>query len=317
MKTVAVTGAAGFIGHHLVATLDAAGFEVVALDDFSRGKAENLVRRSCETITVDVTDAKSLNGVFETVDAVLHLAAINGTKNFYENPKRVFEVGTLGTLNVIQECMRANVKTFVFASSAEVYGEPLKVPTNENDKFLTSTLYSPRYSYGSSKLVGEFFVNYLARHAFERTIIFRPHNVYGENMGSDHVIPQIFEKIRNGKTNWRVGGPPLPVAIQGSGDEVRSFAHIDDIVRGILLLLKEGHNGEVYNLGNPEPTRIYDLVHLVATALEVQVEVLPGSLLQDSPRMRIPDITKAQRLGYVPQVDLRSGIQRIVRTLRD
>jgi UDP-glucose 4-epimerase len=316
MKRVAVTGAAGFIGHHLVRALEKIGLEVLALDDFSRGMRRSLAEHATEAMSVDVTNLQSLSGMFDEVDSVIHLAAVNGTKNFYEIPKRVFEVGCIGTLNVIQECIKSNVSTLVFASSAEVYGEPIKVPTNECDKFLTSTIYSPRYSYGSSKLVGEFYVNYYARHELERTIIFRPHNVYGENMGNDHVIPQIAQRILRQREAWNPGDSAMPVTIQGSGDEIRSFAYIEDIVRGILILLSKGETGEIYNIGNPEPTKIADLVHLIAETLSININLVPSPSLPDSPQRRIPDISKIQKLGYVPQVDLRSGVQRVVNSLK-
>lgn len=310
-----MTGAAGFIGHHFIHNLKKNGFSVIALDNFSRGNSSNITSDIDEIMQVDITSAIQLKGRFSGIDSVVHLAAVNGTKNFYENPKKVFEVGLLGTYNIIQECIRSKVKNLIFASSAEVYGNPLKVPTSESDSFMVSTLYSPRYSYGGSKLIGELMMNYWAKEELERVISFRPHNVYGERMGLDHVIPRVIKTLLD-KTNLNLGkGAKVDLEIQGDGSEVRSFCYIDDIVNGIQLLLTKGESGDVFHLGNPEPVTILDLVILIANKLEVSLNLSFGPRLAGSPTVRIPDIEKAQRIGFEPKIPLTEGLDRLISSM--
>jgi len=207
------------------------------------------------------------------------------------------------------------VSTLVFASSAEVYGSPSKVPTSEEDAFLVSTNYIPRYSYGGSKLIGELMMNFWAKDEIERVITFRPHNVYGARMGFDHVIPRIVKSLLDERTHKRGSNQKVKLEIQGDGSEVRSFAYVDDIVRGIELLLDKGQSGEIYHLGNPEPITILDLANLIAEKLQLNLDISFGPRLPDSPLVRIPDIRKAQSIGFDPQVSLSDGIQRFINSM--
>ena len=129
---------------------------------------------------------------------MVHLAYINGTKNFYKLPVEILDVAIHGLMNVVEACIKYKVQELYLASSSEVYHHPEKVPTKEQDVILKiPDIYNPRYTYGGGKILTELVgINY-GRKFFKKLIIFRPHNVYGPKMGNDHVIPQFIKRIKN------------------------------------------------------------------------------------------------------------------------
>ena len=143
----------------------------------------------------------------------------------------VLDVAMKGLLNVLDGCIKYKIKELYLASSSEVYQTPLKTPTSENEMLKVPDVYNPRYSYGAGKILTEVMgINY-GRKYFEKLIIFRPHNVYGPDMGNKHVIPEFIKRMRNLKSKY--------FKIQGSGGrEIRSFIFIEDFVSAFIQLLK-------------------------------------------------------------------------------
>ncbi len=152
-----VTGGGGFIGAYLIKRLVKDGWDVVCVDSLVRGSDSRLksIYNSIEFANIDVRDEDALTKVFKGIDVVFHLAAINGTENFYNQPELVFDVGVRGALAVVNACRRSNVRDLVLASSAEVYQTPLVVPTDENVALTLPNSINPRYSYGGSKIASE------------------------------------------------------------------------------------------------------------------------------------------------------------------
>ena len=187
-KKVLLTGAAGFIGSAVRKRLEIEGYEVYPIDNFSRGKNfEKIIKCS-------VFDKKKLKKYVLKSDIIIHLAAINGTKNFYNIPEKVFEVSVRGILNIYDVIPKKSKKKILVASSGEVYGEPPKIPTDENVRLIVPNILNNRYSYGGGKIVQDLITRFLVTKKINDCVIFRPHNVYGPNMGRDHVIPELFYK---------------------------------------------------------------------------------------------------------------------------
>ena len=160
---VLITGGAGLVGSHIADKLVAEDVaEVVVLDNFVRGRASRLdgLGDAIERATHDVRDTDALIGLFAGVDAVFHLAAVNGTENFYNRPQLVLDVGTRGALAVSEACVAAGVADLVVASSAEVYQTPAIVPTDESVPLVLPNSLNPRYSYGGSKMPGNVLLVY-------------------------------------------------------------------------------------------------------------------------------------------------------------
>ncbi|MGB8037417.1 MAG: SDR family NAD(P)-dependent oxidoreductase, partial [Pseudolabrys sp.] len=190
MSRILVTGGSGFIGSGLVKALVRAGHRVRVLDDNSRGSPRRLteVANDIEFIAGDIRDAAAVEKAAQAIDEVHHLAFVNGTEFFYSRPDLVLDVGVRGMINVIDACRKHDIGTLVLASSSEVYQTPPTTPTDESAPLSIPDPLNPRYSYGGGKLISELMAINFGRKYFERVLIFRPHNVYGPDMGWEHVI---------------------------------------------------------------------------------------------------------------------------------
>ncbi|MGE0494302.1 MAG: NAD-dependent epimerase/dehydratase family protein [Vulcanimicrobiota bacterium] len=305
---ILVTGGSGFIGAALVHSLCQAGHEVRVFDDNSRGSPGRLAGAEVEFIQGDIRHAEAVIQACRGMDAVWHLAYINGTANFYEQPALVLEVGVKGMVNVLDGCRFHEVPELLLMSSSEVYQTPGQVPTPESVPLVVPDPLNPRFSYGGGKIISELMAINYGRTGFERVMVLRPHNVYGPDMGFDHVIPQFAARLRE----LRDQPQPIAFPIQGDGRETRAFVYIDDFVAGVNLLQEQGQHLEIYHVGNDVESTIGEVAELTAQAMELTVRLEPGPLLAGSTPRRCPDLSKLRGLGYRPQVNLAEGIQRYV-----
>ena len=303
-----VTGGSGFIGAHLVKRLVHDGWDVVVVDNLLRGDARRLteVADHLALFDCDVRDEESLTRAFAGAEVVMHLAAVNGTENFYKHPELVLDVGLRGALAVVNAGRAAGVPDLIVASSAEVYQTPSIVPTPETVALTLPDSLNPRFSYGASKIASELIAFNYAQDHYRKVQVFRPHNVYGPDMGWKHVIPQFIERALAGVAST------VPFEIQGTGEETRAFCFVDDIVDGILLMYRNGGHRQVYHIGNDEEVTILALAHRVAELLKKTFDIgFTEASVGGTPR-RCPDITKMRRLGYQPKILLDEGLQRTI-----
>lgn len=306
---ILVTGGSGFIGSGLVKALLRAGNKVRVLDDNSRGNLRRLsdVANDIEFIAGDIRDADAVAHAVQGMDEVHHLAFVNGTEFFYKAPELVLDVGVRGMINVIDACRRHSVGTLVLASSSEVYQTPAKIPTDESAPLSVPDPLNPRYSYGAGKLISEIMAINFGRKFFERVLIFRPHNVYGPDMGFEHVIPQFALRLHALAARQPAGR--LHFDIQGTGEESRSFCFIDDLIAGVMVMREKGEHLGIYHVGTMEEVTIADLASRVARAAGREIELVAGSPAAGGTPRRCPDISKLARLGYKPRVPLDEGLR--------
>ena len=313
MGTVLVTGGAGFIGSALVRSLAGSGAKVRVLDDGSRGAPRRLagLERTVELVNGDVRDPAVVDRACEGVEAVWHLAAVNGTEFFYSKPELVLDVGVGGMRNVIAAAITRGVRDLFVASSSEVYQTPPRVPTDESVPLSIPDPLNPRYSYAGSKLISELLALNYGRAHFRRVVVFRPHNVYGPDMGWEHVIPQLALRVRDLARSTPRG--PLRLPIQGDGSETRAFVHIDDAIDGLMSLAERGAHLEIYHVGTDVETKIADLAVRIGRCFGRDVETVPGPAPAGATRRRCPNIEKLRALGYRPRVSLDDGLAATVR----
>ena len=307
-----VTGGSGFIGAALVKQLLAAGEQVRVLDDNSRGHPRRLaeVAAKIEMMEGDVRDAERVRCATEGCETIWHLAFINGTRFFYERPDDVLEVGIKGTLNAIDAALANKVKRFVFASTSETYNQPTHVPTGERERLIIPDVTNPRFSYGGGKLAGELLtLHYAGRRGLDSVIV-RPHNIYGADMGFAHVVPEIVAKLFDLTDGRKDTIVKLP--IQGDGKETRAFCHINDAASGFYLAGQHGSSGEIYHLGRQEEISIRALVELIGKLLNIDIQVALGPRLPGSTPRRCPDVSKLSTLGYRSAVSLETGLRETV-----
>ncbi len=305
-----ITGGAGFLGYHTVAALADAGHQVVAADDFSRGSQDKDLTALAARPKVSLRKADLLQpGAWDSIDgqfdAVIHFAAINGTRHFYERPYEVLDANISLVIEMLRWHRRSRQRgRIVFTSSSETYAGTagVPIPTPETVALTVEDMCNPRWSYATSKIAGEALVINYGRTAGVPFVVIRPHNIYGPRMGHDHVIPQFAARILQKEDPFVISG----------GDNTRAFCFVQDFVRGtVLAAATDGADGHVINLGDDrEETRITDLADLMFRVAGVS----PGVLVRDAPpgstMRRCPDISKARRmLGYEPQVRLRAGLE--------
>ncbi|MGK0357948.1 MAG: nucleoside-diphosphate-sugar epimerase [Bradymonadia bacterium] len=312
-----VTGGSGFVGAGLVKELVAAGHCVRVLDDNSRGDPRRLdgVLDQVDFHEGDVRDYAAVRAASEGCDVVWHLAYINGTRYFYEKPDLVLEVGIKGALNTVEAALDAGVKRYVLASTSETYNQPTHVPTNESERLMIPDITNPRFSYGGGKIASELLALHLGGHRGLETVIFRPHNIYGPDMGFEHVIPEVVDRIvrlSDGLTKTTIDLP-----IQGDGSETRAFCYITDGAAGARIAGLDGGAGEIYHLGTQHEVSIRALIEGLGEALGIALNIQPGPLRAGGTNRRCPDITKLQGIGYEPAVDLKAGLAKTARWYAD
>jgi nucleoside-diphosphate-sugar epimerase len=306
---ILVTGGSGFIGSGLVKALVHAGNRVRVFDNNSRGNPRRLkeVAKDIEFIDGDIRDADAVFRAAQGMDEVHHLAFINGTEFFYKVPELVLDVGVRGMVNVVDACHRNGVSTLILASSSEVYQRPPKIPTDESAPLVVPDPHNPRYCYGAGKLISEVMAVNFGRKFFQHVLIFRPHNVYGPDMGFEHVIPQFALRLHRLKANQSAGR--LSFEIQGTGSETRSFCFIDDLVDGVMVMRAKGQHLGIYHIGNIEEVTIADLAQRISRTAGRDIDLVCGPPVPGSVPRRCPDISRLVKLGYKPRVQLDEGLK--------
>lgn len=308
-KKYLVTGGTGFIGRAVVKRLVSQGYGVRVLDSDIRGTANTLrdVAGKVELVQADVRDVEAVQKACKGVDSVIHLAYLNGTQFFYTKPELVLDIGVKGVVNVIDGCIKENVKELVLASSSEVYNMPRKIPTDETAPLVIPDPLNPRYSYAAGKIISEMMVINYGRKHFDRAMIFRPHNVYGSAMGWEHVIPQLTLKIK--KISAATADKKIKVPIQGTGKETRAFIFIEDFVDGLMAVLEKGAHLGIYHIGTMEEMTITQVAAEIGKYFGREVTVVPGEPAKGAPARRCPDTAKLKKLGFKPKTSFKDGLR--------
>lgn len=307
-RTYLVTGGTGFIGAYLVRRLVKEGQRVRVVDNDIRGSKARLapVLKDIELIGCDARDGDAMSEAAKGCDTILHLAALNGTENFYKRPELVLDVGIRGMYGALEAARRNKIENFVLASSSEVYQTPPVVPTSENVPMMIPDPWNPRYSYGGSKLISEIMLANYNRDIFKRALIFRPHNVYAADMGFEHVIPQLV--LRAYKQIALHPKGKVPFEIQGDGSQTRSFIQINDFIDGLMLVTAKGEHRNVYHIGTEDEISIRQLVEVIFAWFGREPDMRSTPAPEGGTNRRCPDITKLRALGFEPKIGIKEGI---------
>lgn len=311
-ERVLVTGAAGFVGKHLVTDLLDEGCDIVATDiEAPPDRYADHVDDRIDYRRGDLTDPDFRADLsFTDYDRIYHLAAIVGVSDYVENPLRIVETNVVATKAILERLRESDVR-FVFLSTSEIYGKNPDVPWSETADRVHGPPTVDRWSYSTGKAACEHMIHGLAGEdsPFSATVI-RPFNLYGPGQRPNFVIPAFVDEVVNGN---------VPV-VYDEGTQTRCFTYIDDFVEGVRLASTrpEGEN-EAFNLGSTRETRIRDLAEMVVDIADADVEPefidtdeLYGDSYEDLKR-RVPDVSKAAReLGWKTTTSLETGIERVV-----
>ena len=306
-KTFLVTGGTGFIGSNICELLIKKNYNVKIIDNNFRGSISKIkgIKKNVKFIKGDIRDRKALDKALKNTDAVIHLAYVNGTKHFYSKPVLVLDVAVKGILNIIEGCIKYKIKELYLASSSEVYQTPNKVPTDEKESLKIPNIFNPRYSYGGGKILTELMGIHYGKKYFKKLIIFRPHNVYGNNMGNEHVVPEFINRFKKLKGKF--------FKIQGTGNEIRSFIYIEDFVDAFNLILNKGKHLNIYNIGTSQKIKIKELVKKLSKIFEKTIIIKKTPLLKGGTNIRIPDISKIKKLGFKYKFSLDKGLKKMIK----
>ena len=307
-KNFLITGGTGFIGSAITKYLIKNKYKVSVFDNNSRGKLNRLheVANKFVFINGDIRNIKKVSAACKNKDVVIHLAYVNGTETFYKKPIEILDIAVKGIINVIESCIKNKIKELYIASSSEVYQTPFTIPTKESEMLKIPDIYNPRYSYGGGKIISELLGIHYGKKYFKKLVIFRPHNVYGSDMGNEHVIPQFINRMKKINKNKR------NFDIMGTGKEIRSFIHIDDFINAFSLILRKAKHLEIYNIGTEEKIRINKLALLISKLMNKKIFIKRKKIAKGSTRMRCPDITKIKKIGFVKRISLKKGLENII-----
>lgn len=304
---IVVAGAAGFIGSHLCDRLIGDGHSVVALDNLLTGNAANVSGLRGEPRfsfrNQDITQPFTIDG---PVDAVANLASPASPKDYLAHPIETLDVGSIGTRRML-ELAREKGARFLLTSTSECYGDPLVHPQVETYWGNVNPV-GPRSCYDESKRFAEAMTMAFHRKYGLRTNIARIFNTFGPRMKLDdgRVVPAFLDQALRG----------IPITVFGDGSQTRSFCYVTDLVDGLCRLMLSDERYPV-NLGNPHEMTILEFAEHIRNMTGALSPIEFHPLPEDDPKVRRPDITKAQALlGWSPKTPLDEGLRRTVEYFR-
>jgi UDP-glucose 4-epimerase len=312
-KTAFITGGAGCIGLALVNYLAKKNYSVKLFDLPDQIEiSKKFINNKVKLIPGSILDKSSMISCIDKKDIVIHLAASLGVRNTEENNYRCYQINVRGTENVLDICLQKGIKKFIYASSSEVYGEPLTNPISEDFKTY------PKSIYAQTKLMGEGLVkSYNQIDKNFKYIIFRFFNTYGKNQVAQFVLPRFINAAKKNE----------PLVINGKGNQIRGYCNSSDVAKGIEKAFSNKIFNEIINLGNSQDlVTLKQLAKLVIKSSKSSSKIKFDKKFEDTDRESSREIFRrycstkkaTKLLNFKPTIDLKSGITELVNSeIRD
>lgn len=302
MKTVLIAGGAGFLGSYLAEKL-IKNYRIVIVDNLSSGLMDNLKNISGIEFIRDNIESFSYDN---KIDIIVDLASRASRVEWETYPVEVALSNSMGTNNLIQLSLKNNA-LFIYASSSEVYGNPDLFPTPESYIGRVDTV-SSRSPYDEGKRFSEALVKSYEKEYGLHSIIIRFFNTYGPRMRGGDFYGRVIDRFIKQALNNN------PITVYGTGGQTRSFTYVSDTVDAIDLLLQKGKNGEIYNIGNDQETKIIDIAKMVRNLTGSHSDIIFKELPENDPLRRSADITKLRKLGWRHKISLEDGIGNTIKS---
>jgi len=307
-----VTGGAGFIGSHLVDKLVAEGWRVRVVDDLSSGRLENLAQHrdnpNVEVVVGDLKNPETCLKAVDGVDVVFHFAANPEVRVSTTDPEIHFRENVVATFNLLEAMRRRGVKELVFASSSSVYGEPERIPVDEDAQI------RPVSVYGASKAACENLIHAYSKLYGIRAVVLRYANVIGPRLRHG-IIYDLLMKLKRDKTRLEV---------LGDGTQVRSYIYIDDAIQATIVAYEKAEDTfEVFNIASEDWITVNDVLHTILKVLgldSVRIEykpVLHGVGWPGDVKRIALKIDKLKKLGYTPQAKSLEAVEKTAKSLAE
>lgn len=305
MKTILVTGGAGFIGSHLCERLHLEGNYIICIDNLFTGRLKNIANllnsNNFRFVNHDIINPFNIED--RKVDQIYNLACPASPVHYQVNPIRTVKANTIGVINVLGFAKKHKAKVLQ-ASTSEVYGDPLEHPQNEIYKGNVSTI-GPRACYDEGKRVAEtLFFDYMREHRL-RIRVARIFNTYGPNMAKNdgRVVSNFIIQALQGED----------ITIYGDGLQTRSFCYVSDLIDGLIRLMEADDFMGPVNLGNPNELTIKDIAEKIIKLTASKSNIVYKPLPQDDPHQRKPDIALAKsRLDWESKIGLDEGLKKTI-----
>src|SRR5437764_2914939 len=311
MKSILITGGAGFIGSHLVTRLLSEGvWQITVVDDFNDFYDPAIKRAAVEPhrsnlnfklIQADIRNYEALTQAFagSSFHCIVHLAARAGVRPSLTDPQLYVETNINGTMNLLELARAHHVRQFVFGSSSSVYGTNAKLPFSEDDP-----IFNPISPYAATKAAGELLAHTYSHLYGMRIVCLRFFTVYGARQRPDLAIHKFAKLISAGK----------PIPVFGDGTTRRDYTYIDDIIAGVRAAIDyDASKYEIINLGESRTVELRELISLLEKALGKKAEIDRQPMQPGDVPQTYADISKARRLlDYDPRTPIEEGIEKFV-----
>lgn len=308
MKTVLITGGAGFLPSYMCDQLIEQGYRVMAVDNFLTGKKENIAHLlKNKRFTFIKHDVIKPLKIKDKIDYIIHAASPASPVDYFQYPLETMLVGSCGTYHML-EMAKSKKAVFLLTSTSEVYGDPLEHPQKESYWGHVNPI-GVRSIYDEAKRYAEAMTMLYRREHKVDTKITRIFNTYGPrmNLHDGRVVPNFIYQALTSK----------PLTIYGDGKQTRSFCYVEDEAKGILALLFSKASGPM-NIGNPKEFTILNFAKEVLRLTGSKSKLIFKPLPQDDPKQRKPDITLAKKvLKWEPTITLQQGLSRTIEWFRD
>lgn len=294
-----ITGGAGFIGSHIAEQLVNEGHEITIIDNLNTGKADNLskILNRINFVKGDIRDTKLLKQYFSNVDGVFHQAALASVQESFEKIDEYNNVNVKGTEGILKLAQEFGFK-IVYASSSSVYGNPAKIPIEEDDP------KNPINPYAQTKLEDE---KLAIRYANEgvRVIGLRYFNVFGDRQSQQYagVIKKFLKKARSGES-------PM---INGDGTQSRDFVYIGDVVNANIMAMRSSVNHSFFNIGTATTISVNELADIIVSEFSLKLKPVHGPALPGDVHTTKADISLASKLlGWKPKVYIKEWLKEVI-----